>query len=305
MNPVGKALWFIETHFAVELSLDDIASVAHVSRYHMSRAFGIATGHSIQGYVRGRRLTEAARLLASGAPDILTVALDVGYGSHAAFSRAFRDQFGVTPEAIRSQRHLNNVELVEAIKMEETMIHLEIPRFQDGKLMLIAGLSERYTCETSSGIPAQWQRFAPRIGNIPGQVGRTAYGVRCNSDDEGSMDYLCGVEVSDFSSLPADLSRLCIPAQRYAVFSHRDHISRIRSTWHTIFSQWLPESGYEVVDAPDFEQYGEEFDPRTGTGLVEIWIPIKAMTSAVDAGCVPGVSDSSRCPATVNATPIG
>ena len=78
-----------------------------------------------------------------------------------------------------------------------------------------------------------------------------------------------------FSSLPADLSRLWIPAQRYAVFSHRDHISRIRSTWHTIFSQWLPESGYEVVNAPDFEQYGEEFDPRTGTGLVEIWIPIK------------------------------
>ena len=37
--------------------------------------------------------------------------------------------------------------------MEETMIHLKRPRFQDGKLMLIAGLSERYTCETSSGIP--------------------------------------------------------------------------------------------------------------------------------------------------------
>ena len=44
MNPVGKALWFIETHFAEELSLDDVASVAHVSRYHMSRAFGIGDG---------------------------------------------------------------------------------------------------------------------------------------------------------------------------------------------------------------------------------------------------------------------
>jgi AraC family transcriptional regulator len=46
-------------------------------------------------YVRGRRLTEAAKVLSDGAPDILTVALDAGYGSHEAFTRAFRDQFGV------------------------------------------------------------------------------------------------------------------------------------------------------------------------------------------------------------------
>ncbi len=35
-------------------------------------------------------------------------------------------------------------------------------------------------------------------------------------------------------------------------------------------------AAHEAADAPDFERYGEEFDPRTGTGGVEIWIPIKA-----------------------------
>jgi AraC family transcriptional regulator len=59
------------------------------------------------------------------------------------------------------------------------------------------------------------------------------------------------------------------------VFTHREHISRIRSTWHTIFNQWLPASGYSIADAPDFESYSEDFDPHTGTGVVEIWIPIK------------------------------
>lgn len=159
--------------------------------------------------------------------------------------------------------------------MEETLINLEPSRFEGMRTLLIAGLKESYNIETSSDIPAQWQHFGPYIGKIPGQVCRTAYGVRCNGDDAGNIDYICGVEVSDFSLLPADLSRLRIPGQRYAVFSHRGHISRIRSTWHTIFDKWLPTSGYEVVDAPDFERYGEDFDPRTGTGIVEIWIPIK------------------------------
>jgi len=76
MNPVGKALWFIESHFAQEIALEDIAKSGGVSRYHMSQVFGIATGLSVMRYVRGRRLTEAARCLASGAPDILAIALE-------------------------------------------------------------------------------------------------------------------------------------------------------------------------------------------------------------------------------------
>jgi AraC family transcriptional regulator len=52
-------------------------------------------------YARGRRLSEAARALAAGAPNILEVALAAGYGSHEAFTRAFRRQFGVPPEALR------------------------------------------------------------------------------------------------------------------------------------------------------------------------------------------------------------
>src|SRR5262245_61911373 len=111
MNPVEKALWFVEGHFAGEITLDDIANVAGVSRYHMTRAFGYATGRSVMRYVRGRRLSKAARSLANGAPDILTVAIDSGYGSHEAFTRAF----GKTPEEVRAERRLDNLELVEPI----------------------------------------------------------------------------------------------------------------------------------------------------------------------------------------------
>jgi AraC family transcriptional regulator len=278
MNPVGKALWYIESHFAGEIALDDVARVSGVSRYHLSRAFGTATGHSLMRYVRGRRLSEAARALSAGASDILSVALDAGYGSHEAFTRAFRDQFGLTPEAVRAQRSLDNLALLEPLKMDETLLTtLEPPRFETGKALLIAGLGERYDCESSKAIPSQWQRFVPHIGHVPGQIGgRTAYGVCCNSDDDGNFDYICGVEVASFSELPKEFARVRIPQQRYAVFTHRDHISTIRRTVNTIWNKWLPESGHEVADAPDFERYGESFDPRTGNGGLEIWIPLKS-----------------------------
>ncbi len=277
MNPVEKALWFVENHFARDITLDDVAAAGGVSRHHMVRAFGAVTGRSVMRYVRGRRLSEVARSLADGAPDILAVALDAGYGSHEAFTRAFRDRFGVTPEAVRAGRRLAGIKLVEPIKMDENLVSsLEPQRFVHGEPLLVAGLGERYNDATSAGIPAQWQRFQPHLGNIPGQVGSTAHGVCCNSDDEGSLDYIAGVEVSDLSDLPAEFSRVRVPARWYAVFFHRDHISAVRATWRTIWSKWLPESGHEVADVPSFERYGGAFDPRTGMGGLEIWVPLTA-----------------------------
>ena len=276
MNPVGKALWYIETHFEEDISLDDIAAKAGVSRYYVTRAFGEATGRSVMRYVRERRLSEAARTLAGGDRGILDVALGAGYGSHEAFTRAFREQFGVTPESVRARRGVDGMNLTEAIRMDQTILSdLEAPRFVDAKPLLVAGLEERYTCESSAGIPAQWQRFVPHLGHVPGQFGSTAYGVRHNFDDAGSFDYICGVEVSDFSRLGSEWSRVRIPAQRYAVFIHRNHISTIRRTHATIWDRWLPESPYEPADAPDFERYDERFDRMTGNGVVEIWVPLK------------------------------
>jgi AraC family transcriptional regulator len=277
MNPAQKALWYIESHLADALSLDEIAAIGGVSRFHMVRAFAAATGLSVMRYVRTRRLSEAARALAQGAPDILTVALDADYGSHEAFTRAFRDHFGVTPEKVRSSTYLNNLGLQEPILMDSTLTDkLQPPRFETGKPLLVAGISERCTHENGgAGIPNQWRRFHQKVGDIPDRVGQVAYGVCCNGDDSGNFDYIAGVEVSDFSDLPREFSRVRIPEQRYAVFTHRDHISTIRRTVNTIWNQWLPASGLKAADAPSFERYDQNFDPLTGDGGLEIWVPVK------------------------------
>ena len=60
-DPVERALWFIENRFEGELSADDVARAAGVSRFHLSRLFALVIGQSMTGYARGRRLSEAAR----------------------------------------------------------------------------------------------------------------------------------------------------------------------------------------------------------------------------------------------------
>ncbi|MEP9388324.1 AraC family transcriptional regulator [Mesorhizobium sp. KR9-304] len=276
MNPVAKALWFIESHLDKDITLDDVAEASGVSRFHMSRAFGDALDKSVMRYVRARRLTEAALQLADGAPDILSVALDAGYGSHEAFTRAFREQFGLTPEQLRSEGQIETILLVEANLMDtdQTRAKLEKPRFVDAKPMMVAGIGARFEYGNMDGIPAQWQRFNQHIGSIPGAIDGAAYGV-CTASDANGFDYISAVEVSSFSDLDPTFMRVRIPAQRYAVFSHCDHISTIRTTMRAIWSEWLPHSGREIEESPTLERYGPEFDPRSGNGGLEVWLPVK------------------------------
>jgi AraC family transcriptional regulator len=276
MNPAQKALWYIESHLAGPLTLDEIADVACVSRFHLVRAFAAATGFSVMRYVRARRLSDAARALAAGAPDILHVALDAEYGSHEAFTRAFREHFGLTPEAVRAASCLDKLKLQEPLRMDSSEFDsLAPPRFETSKAMLVAGLGERVSQDNGAGIPGLWQRFHQYMQDLPSRIGPVAYGVCCNGDDAGNFDYIAGVEVGDFSDLPREFSRVRIPEQRYAVFTHTDHVSTIRGTINTIWNQWLPSSGHKVADAPTFERYDEKFDPATGNGGFEIWVPIK------------------------------
>src|SRR5919201_4814650 len=206
MNPAQKALWYIESHLDGPLTLDEIANIAGVSRFHLVRAFAAATGLSVMRYVRARRLSKAARALAGGAPDILSLALDADYSSHEAFTRAFRDHFGTTPEAVRASTCLDQLKLQEPIMMDSTLLDtLKPPRFETAKPLLIAGIGERCTHENGgAGIPNQWQKFHQTVDDIPNRVGNVAYGVCCNGDDSG-FDYIAGVEVASFSDLPREL----------------------------------------------------------------------------------------------------
>jgi AraC family transcriptional regulator len=147
------------------------------------------------------------------------------------------------------------------------------PRMENGPALLIAGLRERFGFENLGGLPALWQRFAPHLGHVPGQVGTVAYGLCYNTDGAG-FDYIAGVEVRDLEAAPKDFARLRVTPRRYAVFTHGGHVSAVRATFMAIFNDWLPGSGYRSADAPLLERYDERFEARTGTGGFEIWVPV-------------------------------
>jgi AraC family transcriptional regulator len=155
------------------------------------------------------------------------------------------------------------------------MDNLEPPLFVDCPALQIVGLAETYTPETSVQIPAQWQKFSPWIGRVPGQIGGATYGAICNADDGKSFVYWCGVEIADFSAVPSELGALTIDPAHYAVFAHRGHLSTLRQTFFAIYNKWFPESQWRIAKGAKFEKYGPEFNPRTGTGMLEIWIPVQ------------------------------
>jgi len=155
---------------------------------------------------------------------------------------------------------------------------LEAPRFEDGKQVLVAGLRSHYTMATMAEIPGLWQRFVAYFGKVPGQVGRVAYGV-CFPLADG-FDYMAGVEVESSKGLPEELNVVTMPAERYAVFPHRGHISKLQETCRAIEHEWLPKSRYSLAHGKPgspgfFERYGESFDPKVGIGDVEVWVPIR------------------------------
>lgn len=274
MDAIQKSLWFVETHLAEPFGLDEVAAAAGLSPHYLVRAFGAATGRSVMRYVRGRRLTEAARALAAGAPDILTVALDAGYGSHEAFTRAFRDQFGLTPESARERGCVGALALVEPMRLSADPLPLPEPRIVAAGPILLAGVLEHYRDDALAGIPTQWRRFSPWFGQIPAQRRDVSYGVVCNADDLGTIDYLTAAEVTDFADTPAELMRLRLPRQPYAVFAHGGHVTEIMGLWRAIWGEWVPRSGRALADAPFFEFYPEAFDPDTGLGGFELWMPL-------------------------------
>jgi AraC family transcriptional regulator len=277
MSLTNKALWVIERNLSQPLTLSELAAACSVSRYHLAHAFGEATGLSVMHYVRSRRLTQAARSLASGdAPDILNLALDAGYGSHEAFTRAFRAQFGTTPEMVRREKTVEDLPMTNAMKtVDNNGTTLAPPRFVSGVPMLLVGLSERHSFGATQGIPAQWQRFMACYGEISDKAAKIPLGVSTNMDDDGNFEYVCAVEVSRVSELPRGLTQLRVPAQHYAVFQHLDHVSTLAATYSAIWNNWLPAHDHPAADGPSLERHLETFDPQTGLGGVEIWIPVK------------------------------
>ena len=101
---ITKALNYINSkNKKSDITIDDVATHAGFSTDYFNRIFFAHTGFNIMEYVRFSRLKKAAHLLRGTNNDILDIALDCGYEAHESFSRAFKNQYGISPSEYRKK----------------------------------------------------------------------------------------------------------------------------------------------------------------------------------------------------------
>ena len=99
-----RVLDYVEANLEGHLTLDRMASIACLSRYHFSRAFKQAVGQSPHRYVSAKRLERAKALLLQGDRPLADIALALSFSCQANFTRAFRQVTGQTPTQFRHHR---------------------------------------------------------------------------------------------------------------------------------------------------------------------------------------------------------
>ena len=97
---IQQVLSYINEHLTEELSVEQLAEQAYLSKYHFMRLFKAQTGSTVHAYVQQKRLLHAARLIREGA-SVGKAAADSGFGDYSAFHRAFRESFGISPGSLK------------------------------------------------------------------------------------------------------------------------------------------------------------------------------------------------------------
>ena len=156
---IEQSLTFIEEHLAEEISTEELANTVGLSHFYFQRLFKRLVNKSVQEYVKLRRLAKVIEHLGNSKQRILDVALDYGFSSHANFTRAFKETYGITPE---------DVLVDEGVPLVAGDIVLEIQRKSLATPETYLGLetevriSEQVPTGESTGVDAPgqlWKRY--------------------------------------------------------------------------------------------------------------------------------------------------
>jgi AraC family transcriptional regulator len=146
------------------------------------------------------------------------------------------------------------------------------PQIVERPAFTVIGMKYRGRNEHNE-IPGLWEQFVPRMGEVP-RSGAAAYGVMGNYDPAtGEFDYVAGLEGDPSAAVPEGMVRWDVPAGTYAAF--RCSLNTVRQTLDDIYHTWLPGSGHEHADAPEFEYYGADYDPEDRDSPMYVYIPIE------------------------------
>lgn len=250
-------------------SLDELAAVAAFSPWHFHRAYRALTGETPAETLARLRLSRAAaQLIRSDAP-MAEVARAAGYGSVAAFTRAFREAHGVPPGAYR-QRAGIGAPLAEEGAAQEVAI-VEIPALH------LAALLHRGGC---GAVQLAFDRLNAWAA-ARGLTGPATRYVAIYYDDTGSVPEAewrthAGLTVPPGTPLEPGMEVLDTPPLRCARLRYRGPYAEMEAAYDWLYGTWLPASGEAPADHPVVEAYLN--DPRAlppAEWLTDILLPLQ------------------------------
>jgi AraC family transcriptional regulator len=284
-----KVLVFIQKHLDEELSLDEYARVAHFSPYHFHRIFRGMVGESLHEHIRRLRLERAATRLKRTDRAVIEIALEAGYETHEAFTRAFRAMWSCSPSGYRRDKS-TALAFGPGVHYDSSADNLRLP--SGGEIMEVRIEHVEPTrvafvrhVGRYDQVGTAWERLCTQLGK-DGLLGPgTRFIGICYDDPEVTppekIRYDACVTV-DSNFIPEDdIGVQTVGGGEYAVTTHVGPYERLGQTYARLLGQWLPASGRELRSEPSLELYlnaPESTDPEDL--ITDIYTPLEPATGA-------------------------
>lgn len=285
-----KAIVYIEEHLGDDIKVETVAKVAGYSYYHLNRQFSAILGESVGSYIKKRRLADAAKKLIYSDRKIIDIAVENGFGSSEAFSRAFKAIYKTSPQSYRSNRFDTFISAKERLDMglldhlaRNVTVHptiVELPHIK------VAGIRGETTLGNNK-LPQLWERFNTMYTEIPNRKENArGFGI-CEACHENTLynmnndiifSEVAAVEVDSFDGLPDNFIPKEISGGRYAVFTHKGTLRMLMRTFEYIWGTWFLTTREELDWREDFELYDERFlGYDHPDSEVDLYIPVRCI----------------------------
>lgn len=259
----------IHSHIGGQLELEKLANLAGFSPFHFHRIFAALMGETVAEYVRRVRLAAAVQRLLHSTEPVTEIALTVGYETPAAFTKAFRQRFGVVPTALRTMERT----AAFALLLEQPALNSpkgrtltpEIRTLPDQRVLYARGRGLiDYTFfkaadEAFANLMCYlaehrlMDKFTACVGITPDDYDVVPH-AECRFD--AGVVLKAAVPVTDVLVEPAGKVNLqVLPAGRWAVFQHKGSYDTLWQSWNVAYRDWLPRSGARPRDVPPVEVY--------------------------------------------------
>lgn len=260
---------YIHSHINGELQLDQLAGLAGFSPFHFHRIFAALMGETVAEYVRRVRLGTAVQCLLHSTEPVTKIALAVGYETPAAFTKAFRQRFGITPTKLRTMDRAEAfILLLEQPTRNSRLrrkIHPEIRILPDQRVLYArsTGLIDQTYNQAADKAFTTLMNYVYEYDLIDGFtacLGITPDDPNLVPHDQCRFD--AGVILKEGVHIqPTErVGVQVMPSGRWAVFQHKGPYDTLWQTWNMADRDWLPRSGETLRDVPPVEIYLD--DPR-------------------------------------------